>query len=82
MAGDIKYLSLHPGGVYAAEALKELNDALTDGVIEAANVKGGDKYAVEQRTELRKSLASLRLAVAKTSAAGKDELVRKLGRIR
>ena len=80
--GDIKYLSLHPGGAYAAEALKELNDALTEGVIEAANGKGGDKYAVEQRTELKKSLASLRLAVAKTSAPGKDELLRKLGRVK
>lgn len=80
--GDIKYLSLHPGGAFAAEALKEMNDALTDGVIEAANGQGGDKYAVEQRTELRKSLGLLRLAVGKTSAAGKDELVRKLGRIK
>jgi hypothetical protein len=79
---DIKYLSLHPGGAHATEALKELNDALTDDVIGTANGKGGDKYAVEQRTELKKSLASLRLAVAKTAAPGKDELLRKLERIK
>jgi hypothetical protein len=79
---DIKYLSLHPGGAHATEALKELNDALTDDLIGTANGKGGDKYAVEQRTELKKSLASLRLAVAKTAAPGKDELLRKLERIK
>lgn len=80
--GDIKYLSRHPTGAHAAEALKELGEALTDGVIETANGKGGDKYAVEQRTELKKSLAALRLAIAKTSAPEKAEVMRKLGRVR
>ena len=80
-AGAIKYLSLHPNGAQAAEALKGLKEMLTDEVIKTANDKGGDKYAVEQRTELRKLLASLRLAVAKTSAPEKIELLRKLERI-
>lgn len=77
----IKYLSLHPNGAHAAEALKGLNEVLTDEVIKAANDKGGDKYAVEQRTELRKFLASLRVAVAKTSAAEKTEVLKKLERV-
>ena len=36
------------------------------------------KYAVEERISLRKLFASLRLALAKTSAAGKSELLKKL----
>lgn len=81
VADEIKYLSLHPNGAHAAEALKDLTEVLTDEVIKFANAKGGDKYAVEQRTDLRKSIASLRLAAAKTSAPEKAELVKKLERI-
>ena len=77
----IKYLSLHPNGAHAAEALKNLNEMLTDEVIKTANSRGGDQYAVEQRTDLRKLLASLRLAVAKTSGAEKTEVLKKLERI-
>jgi len=80
-APAIKYLSLHPNGAHAAEAVKSLNEMLTDEVIKTANSKGGDVYVVEQRTELRKLLASLRLAIAKTSAAEKGELLKKLARI-
>jgi len=79
--GEIKYLGLYPTGAHAAEALKNIAEALTDQVIEFANDKGGDKYAVEQRAELKKLLTSLRLAVAKTSAPEKAELVKKLERI-
>ena len=77
----IQYLTLHPNGAHAAAALKGLNEVLTDEVIKTANSKGGDQWAVEQRTDLRKFLASLRLALPKTSAAGKTELLRKLERI-
>ncbi len=80
-SGGIKYLSLHPKGAYAAQALKDLNELLTEEVIKTANGKGGDQYAVEQRTDLRKLLTSLRLAVAKTSAVEKNELLKKLERI-
>ncbi|HKG80097.1 MAG TPA: hypothetical protein VKA78_11775, partial [Pyrinomonadaceae bacterium] len=80
-APAIRYLSLHPNGGHATEALKNLNEMLTDEVIKTANGKGGDKYVVEQRTDLKKLLASLRLAVAKTSAPGKAELLKKLKRI-
>ena len=80
-AGEIKYLSLHPNGAHASEAVKDLTAVLTDEVIRSANDKGGDKYAVEQRNDLRKLLASLRLAVAKTSAPEKTALLKKLERI-
>src|SRR6476659_9302056 len=80
-AGEIKYLNLHPTGAHAAEALKNLSDALTDQVIGEANGNGGDQYVVEARTALRKELASLRAAVAKTSAPEKTELLQKLERV-
>jgi len=79
--GEIKYLSLYPSGAHAAEALKNIAEVLTDEVINFTNDKGGDKYAVEQRTDLKKLLTSLRLAVAKTTAPQKKELVKKLERI-
>ena len=79
--GEIKYLSLHPAGTHAAEALQNLTKVLTDHVITFANAKGGDKYEVEQRTDLRKLLSSLRVAVAKTSGPEKTELVKRLERV-
>jgi Bacterial SH3 domain len=79
--GEIRYLSLHPTGAHAAEALKNTADVLTDEVIKFANDKGGDKYAVEQRTSLKKLLSSLRLALAKTTGPGKTEVMNKLNRI-
>ncbi|HEU4506766.1 MAG TPA: SH3 domain-containing protein [Pyrinomonadaceae bacterium] len=80
-AGEIKYLSRHPNGAHASEALKDLIAVLTDELIRTANDKGGDKYAVDQRNDLRKLLASLRVAVEKTSAPEKSELLKKLERI-
>jgi len=80
--GAIKYLNLHPNGAHAAEALKDLADLLTDEVINAANGTGGDQYAVQERTALKKALASLRVAVAKTSAPEKTELLKKLQKFR
>ena len=80
-SGGIKYLSLHPKGAYAVQALKDLNELLTEDVIKRANEKGGDQYTVEQRSDLRKLLTSLRLAVAKTSAVEKNDLLKKLDRI-
>jgi hypothetical protein len=78
---EIKYLNLHPNGAHAAEALKNLRDALTDDVIGVANSNGGDQYQAEARIALRKELASLRAALAKTSASEKTELLKKLARI-
>jgi hypothetical protein len=82
MSGDIEYLRLHPGGTHAAEAVQELSEALSNDVIDTANGKDSGKDAVMQRTDLKKTLASLRLALAKTSAEGKDELLRKLSRVK
>lgn len=79
--GEITYLSVHPNGAHATEALKNLTAALTDDVIKRANERGGDKYAVEERIELRKMFASLRRAIAKTSRPEKSELLKKLARI-
>ena len=79
--GAVQYLNVHPKGVHAAEAVKNLNELLTDDVIKRANQKGGDQYAVEEQANLRKLLSSLRLALAKTSAPEKTELLKKLERI-
>jgi hypothetical protein len=79
--GEIRYLNIHPTGTHAAEALKNIAEVLTDEVIKFASDKGGDKYAVEQRTELKKLLTSLRLAVAKTTAPEKNEVTKKLSQI-
>ena len=77
-----KYLNLHPSGEHAAEALKNLNEVLTDDVIAAANSAGGDENAVARRTQLKKQLAQLRVALEKVSAPEKAELVKKLGRVK
>ena len=79
--GEIRYLSLHPTGAHASEALKNIADVLTDEVIKFATEKGGDKYVVEQRTDLKKLLTSLRLALAKTTAPEKNEVTKRLGQI-
>jgi len=79
--GEIRYLSRHPTGAHAAEALKNIADVLTEEVIKFANDKGGDKYAVEQRTDLKKLLTSLRLALAKTAAPEKNDVLIKLNQI-
>ena len=65
----------------AAEAIKNLTDALTDDVITFANGTSRDKSEVEEQTELRKHLATLRAALAKVSASEKLELVKKLDSI-
>ena len=80
--GEIKYLNLHPTGAHAAEAVKNLTEALTDDVIKTANGEGGDPYGVDTRTTLKKELATLRAALAKTSAGEKTELLKKLQRVK
>ena len=78
---EIKYLSLYPNGAHAAEAIKDLTEGLTDDVIKRANDKGGDQYAVQERTMLKRSFTSLRLALAKTSVPEKSELLKRLNRV-
>lgn len=81
IADEIQYVDRHPTGAHVGEALKDLAEMITDEVIKSANEKGGDKYAVEQRTELRRKLAYLRTVLAKTSAPEKTELMKKLDRV-
>jgi hypothetical protein len=50
---------LYPAGAHASEALKNITEALSDELITFANDKGGDKYAIEMRGELKKLLSSL-----------------------
>jgi hypothetical protein len=80
-ADGVEYLRRHPNGAHAAEAIRDFDELLTDYVFNVANGKETDPYIVEDRTNVRKLLASLRLALAKTSAAGKTELLKKLDRI-
>ncbi len=82
VAGEVKYLGLHPNGAHASEALKNLNELITEEVIRTANGTGGEQYDVEERNALRKLLASLREAIAKTSAAEKTEVLKKLARVK
>ena len=79
--GVIKYLNLYPNGMHAAEALTSIKDAFTDDIINAANAKSVNIYDAEQRTHVRKLLALLRTALAKTSAPEKTELLKKLERV-
>lgn len=81
-AGGIKYLSLHPNGAHASQAVKYFNELLTNDVIETANGSGGDQYSVEERKDLKKLIASLRLALAKVTTSEKAELLKKLERIK
>ena len=81
LEGEVKYLSVHPNGAYAAEAIKDLSETFTDEVVRRANDKGGDRYAVEERAALRKVFTSLRNALAKTSVAEKIELLKRLNRV-
>lgn len=79
--GEVKYLDLHPNGAHAAEVVKNFDELFTDEVIKRANDTGKDQYVVEDRANIRKLSASLRRALAKTSASDKNELLKKLDRI-
>ncbi|HEX7294876.1 MAG TPA: SH3 domain-containing protein, partial [Pyrinomonadaceae bacterium] len=79
--GEIKYLNLHPTGSHVSEALQHLTEGLTDEVINRANAKDGDKYAMQERLDLRKMFASLRIALNNVSSSEKAELLKKLNRV-
>jgi hypothetical protein len=72
---------VHPNGAHATEAIKNLIEGITDDVIQRTNARGGNQYDVQEQTLLRKTFASLRVALAKTSAPEKQELLSKLKRI-
>lgn len=77
----VEYLRRHPNGAHAAEAINEFDELFTDDVIKLTNGKETDPYVVADRANVRKLVSSLRLALAKSSAAGKTKLVEKLNRI-
>ncbi len=80
-ADGVEYLRRHPNGAHAADAIKDFDELLTDSVINVANGKETDPYIVADRTNIRKLVSSLRLAVAKSSVAGQSKLLKKLDRI-
>ena len=82
LEGEIQYLSVHPNGAHATEVIKNLTEGITDDVIQRTNARGGNQYDVQEQTILRKTFASLRLTLAKTSAPEKQELLKKLEKIR
>ena len=74
-----RYLGLYPNGAHAREALRNFDRALASADLKSAlRGKGGDKYAVQTRAELRKALAELRPAVLKSSAPEKVSVLKKL----
>jgi hypothetical protein len=77
-----KYLGLYPNGEHAAEAVSTLADMVTDDVIRSATGSGGDRYAVQTRTQLRPALTALRVALGKTSAPGREALLRKIEKVK
>ena len=77
----VEYLRRHPNGAHAAQAIKEFDELFTDDVIKLTNGKETDPYLVADRANVRKLVSSLRLALAKSSAAEKTKLLTKLDRI-
>jgi hypothetical protein len=74
-----RYLGLYPTGPHAAEVLKNFEEALaSEQVRELLTGKGGDKYVVEQRADLRKALAELRARLAKTAGPEKAAVLKRL----
>lgn len=74
-----RYLGLYPAGPRAAEVLKNYEEALaSEQVREILTGRGGDKYVVEQRADLRKALTELRARLAKTSAPEKAAVLKRL----
>ena len=82
LEGEITYLSRHANGAHASEVIRNLTEAITDDVVKRTNAMGGDQYQLEEQNLLRKTFASLRLALAKTSVPEKPELLKKLERVR
>ena len=77
-----RYLGLYPRGSHAEEILQRVSESLSSQDVRATlTEKGGDKYAVEQRTELRKALAGFRVSVSKTVAPQKDAVIRTIDQL-
>ena len=73
------YLGLYPTGAHAGEALGYYETTLaSEQVSETLRGTGGDKYAVEQRTELRKIMPEIRARVAKTNDPRKAAILKRI----
>lgn len=74
-----RYLGLYPTGAHAAEAFRNIREALASRQLDdSLKSKGGDEYARQEREALRKALAELRAAVSKAEAPEKAEVIRRL----
>jgi hypothetical protein len=79
---DGEYLRLHPNGAHAGEALKSLEEALaSDELASTLKSRSRDTYVVEQRADLIKALAGLRLTLSKTSSPEKTALLKQLNQL-
>jgi hypothetical protein len=77
-----RYLGLYPKGAHAAEALQELARALESKELDASlKSKSPDKYAVQERTALRKALVELRAAASKADAPEKEAVLQRLDKL-
>lgn len=76
------YLGLYPKGARAAEALRNLAQALSSEQLDASlKSKNGDRYAAEERAALRKALAELRATVSRTDAPERAAVLQRLNRL-
>jgi hypothetical protein len=74
-----RYVGLYPTGEHAAEALEYYETTLaSEQVTELLRGRGGDKYVVEQRAELRKILPEIRARVSKTNDPRKAAILKRL----
>ncbi len=77
-----KYLGLYPNGAHAPEALQDIAQALSSTALdETLKRKGGDQYAVQEQTAVRKALAELRAAVAKAESPERAAVVKRLNQL-
>ena len=77
-----KYLTLYPKGAHAGEALQNIAQALASSALdETLKRRGGDQYAVQEQQAVKKALAELRAAVAKTDAPGKAAVLKRLDQL-
>jgi hypothetical protein len=77
-----RYLSLYPNGTHAREVLEHFAEALeSDDLKGVLANKGGDKYVVEARGELKQALAELRTTLSKTTNPGKAAVLKNLDRL-
>jgi hypothetical protein len=79
---DGRYLGLYPKGAHAGEALQNIAAALTSTELDASlKGTGGDVYAAQERTALKKALTELRAAVSKADGPEKAAVLKRLDQL-